>query len=165
MDIAAFHADGVRPADIRKGVVADHQNLGSGDARFFESRTEKGRGRLFYAEVGREEDPVKNSVEKVKTPEFRYGKAALGVGQQIQAGAALTQSLQRLFCSFHQLRRAAEGQYTEQQRSVLHPGRGDGNVLFLKQAPEDIAQLDFHILRSQNRTGGSESRGLLFAQG
>ena len=35
VDIAAFHADGVRPADIRKGVVADHQNLGSGDARFF----------------------------------------------------------------------------------------------------------------------------------
>lgn len=142
MDISAFHADGVSSTDICVWVVADHQHIGTGETRFFKSRMEKGRSGLFYTEVGGKENPVKYSVEKAKTSKFRHGKAALCVGQQIQMSPAPAQSLQRIFYSFHQLRRAAEGQRAKQACSILHLRCGDGNALFLKQAAEDAAQFN-----------------------
>jgi len=52
------------------------------------------------------------------------------------------QALQRIFYSFHQLRRVAEGQRAKQACSILHLRCGDGNALFLKQAAEDAAQFN-----------------------
>ena len=68
MDIAAFHANGISPTDIRDRVVADHQHFGSREPGLRERRIEESGCRLFGAEVGGEENPVKNSVQQPKPP-------------------------------------------------------------------------------------------------
>ena len=63
MDIAAFHADGISPMNIRSWVVADHQYLSTGKACLRQCCIEKSRARLFRAEIGGKVDPIENPIQ------------------------------------------------------------------------------------------------------
>ena len=127
--ITALYAASVRSADIRRRVVADHEELIRRDLRFFHRRPEKGGGGLSAAKVGGEENLIE-AVRKAELPQLRHGKAALRVGQQDQPVASPPQPFKRPARARHQLRLTPEREGTEHQRRIVYPCGGYAHALF-----------------------------------